>query len=199
MKSKSSPQGSLDHPIDPIRFALGAGATFVARTVDVDAKHLQETLHRAHAHKGTAFVEILQNCPVFNDGEWNEVEDKKTRDAATLVLRAGQPLVCGDEDNRHGIRMEHGRPTLVPLPAGTDPREVGITVHNEASDSPAYSYQLATLARPRFPLPIGVLRCVSRPTYEELLDDQVQEAIEQRGRGDLRKLLHSGDTWTVGG
>lgn len=199
MKSKSSPQGTIDHPVDPIRFALGAGATFVARTVDVDAKHMQETLHRAHAHKGTAFVEILQNCPVFNDGEWAEVEDKKTRDAATLVLEQGKPLVFGDGENRQGIRSEHGRPRLIALPPGVDPVEAGVTVHDERSDSVAYSYVLAALARPKFPMPIGVFRAVGRPTYEDLLQDQIDEALQQRGRGDLQALLHSGDTWTVGG
>jgi 2-oxoglutarate ferredoxin oxidoreductase subunit beta len=199
MKSKSSPQGSIDHPVDPIRFALGAGATFVARTVDVDGKHLQETLHRAYAHKGTAFVEILQNCPVYNDGEWAEIEDKKTRETATLVLQSGQPLVFGEEEHRQGIRFEHGRPRLVQLPPGTDPIAAGVTVHNEASDSVAYAYLLATLARPRFPMPIGVFLSVGRPTYEDQLQDQVDEALQQRGRGDLRALLNSGDTWTVPG
>jgi 2-oxoglutarate ferredoxin oxidoreductase subunit beta len=198
MKSKSSPQGTIDHPVDPIRFALGAGATFVARTVDVDAKHMQETLHRAHAHKGTAFVEILQNCPVFNDAEWAEVEDKKTRDTAALVLQQGQPLVFGEGESRQGIRSEHGRPRLVPLPPGVDPVEAGVTVHDERSDSPAYSYVLAALARPKFPMPIGVFRAVGRPTYEDLLQDQIDEALAQRGRGDLRALLNSGETWTVG-
>ena len=199
MKSKSSPQGTIDHPVDPIRFALGAGATFVARTVDVDAKHMQETLHRAHEHKGTAFVEILQNCSVFNDAEWAEITDKKTRDAATLVLQQGQPLVFGDEESRQGIRFEHGRPHLVALPPGSDPVEAGVTVHDERTDSAAYSYLLAALSRPRFPMPIGVFRAVGRPTYEEMLQDQLDEVLQQRGRGDLHALLNSGDTWTVGG
>ena len=198
MKTKSTPQGSIDHPVDPIRFALGAGATFVARTVDVDAKHLQETLHRAHAHKGTSFVEILQNCPVYNDGEFAEIEDKKTRDATTLVLEQGQPLTFGEGEHRQGIRFEHGRPRLVALAPGTDPIEAGVTVHDERTDSAAYSYLLASLMRPKYPTPIGVFRCVGRPTYEDMLQDQVDEALQQRGRGDLRALLHSGDTWTVG-
>ena len=198
MKTKSTPQGSIDHPVDPIRFALGAGATFVARTVDVDAKHLQETLHRAHAHKGTSFVEILQNCPVYNDGEFAEIEDKKTRDVTTLVLQQGQPLVFGEGDSRQGIRFEHGRPRLVPLAPGTDPIEAGVTVHDERTDSAAYSYLLASLMRPKYPTPIGVFRCVGRPTYEDMLQDQVDEALQQRGRGDLKALLNSGDTWTVG-
>jgi len=197
MKTKSTPGGSIDHPIDPIRFALGAGATFVARTVDVNAKHLQETLLRAHAHPGTAFVEILQNCPVYNDGEWSEYEDKRTRDQSTLVLAEGQPLLWGEGEQRRGIRFEHGRPHAVPVPPGSDPQALGITIHDEAMDSAAYSYLLASLARPEFPLPIGVFRAVRRATYEQLLGAQVEQAVAKQGRGELRSLLHSGDTWTV--
>jgi 2-oxoglutarate ferredoxin oxidoreductase subunit beta len=197
MKTKSTPDGSIDYPVDPIKFALGASATFVARTVDVDAKHLQQTLRRAHEHKGTAFVEILQNCPVFNDNEWIEVENKKTRSDAALVLEDGQPLVTGSKGQRRGIRIENGIPSVVDLGDDEDPVAAGVAVHNERHDSPAYAFALASLERPNFPVPIGVFRSVERTAYNEMLDEQVRQAIEKRGEGDLHALLNSGDTWTV--
>lgn len=197
MRNKSVPMGVIDYPIEPIAFALGAGATFVARTVDVDAQGLQDVLRRAHAHKGTAFVEILQNCPVYNDGEWAAIEDKKTRVEAGLPLEHGKPLVFGGKGSRRGIRIEHGVPTVVPLRDDEDPIAAGVTVHDEKHESPAYAFALATLAPPVFPIPVGVLREVERPSYEALLQAQVDGAIEARGRGDLGKLLRSADTWTV--
>ncbi len=196
MRTKSTPQGSIDHPVDPIAFALGSGATFVARTIDVDAKHLQQVLHRAHAHRGTAFVEILQNCPVYNDGEWSVVEDKATRAQATLALEQGEPLVFGDADDRKGIRIEHGVPSLVDLPKGADPAKHGIAIHDE-SRTAAYGFALASITPPYFPTPVGVFRAVEKTTYEDLLEQQVQHAVDQRGPGDLSALLNSGDTWTV--
>jgi 2-oxoglutarate ferredoxin oxidoreductase subunit beta len=197
MRTKSSPQGTIDHPVDPIAFALGAGATFVARSIDVDATHLQETLHRAHAHRGTAFVEILQNCPVYNDNEWMEVEDRKTRAESALVLQDGEHLVFGPKGARRGIRIVDGVPSVVALADDADPGAAGVALHREGHESPAYAFALASLTRPDFPLPIGVFRAVPKPTYEALLQDQVDEAIGARGPGDLGALLHSGDTWTV--
>jgi 2-oxoglutarate ferredoxin oxidoreductase subunit beta len=196
MRTKSSPQGSIDHPIEPIAFALGAGATFVARSIDVDGPHLQQTLHRAHAHKGTAFVEILQNCPVFNDKEWRELEDRTTRLEAALLLEDGQPLVFGAE-GRRGIRIENGVPSVAELREGDDPVAAGVAVHRSGHESPSYAFALASLVRPRFPIPIGVIRAVEEPTYEAVLQDQIDAAIATRGPGDLSALLHSGDTWTV--
>jgi 2-oxoglutarate ferredoxin oxidoreductase subunit beta len=196
-RTKSTPGGSIDYPVDPIAFALGAGATFVARTIDVDAQHLQETLRRAHAHHGTAFVEILQNCPVFNDGVWDEVEDRKQRAETALVLEDGHPLVFGRDGARRGVHFEGGVPSLVELAAGDDPIARSVAVHDERYESPAYACALATLARPDFPLPIGVFRAVERPSYEDLLEAQVANAHKLRGAGDLHALLHSGDTWTV--
>jgi 2-oxoglutarate ferredoxin oxidoreductase subunit beta len=197
MKNKSIPMGVIDQPIDPIAFALGAGATFVARTVDVDAAGLQEVLRRAHAHRGTAFVEILQNCPVYNDGEWEVIEDKRTRVEAALPLEHGKPLVFGAKGHRRGIRFEHGVPNLIELADDQDPIAAGVTVHDERVERPAYAFALASLTPPAFPTPVGVLRAVERPSYERMLDAQIAEAIQQRGAGDLRALLHSGDTWTV--
>jgi 2-oxoglutarate ferredoxin oxidoreductase subunit beta len=197
IKTKSTPQGSIDHPVDPIAFALGCGATFIARTIDVDAKHMQSVLKRAHEHKGTAFVEILQNCPVFNDGIWDELQDRKSRANTSLVLEHGQPLVYGDPGARKGIKFKDGRPSVVDLTDDEDPIEAGVVVHDERPGSPSYAGVLATLQRPNFPLPVGVFRAVEKPTYEAMLQSQVDTAIAERGRGDLRSLLHSGDTWEV--
>ena len=199
MRNKSIPMGVIDSPLDPLAFALGAGATFVARTVDVDAASLQDVLRRAHDHKGAAFVEILQNCPVYNDGEWAEIEDKKTRVEAGLPLEHGGPLVWGAKGKRRGIRIEHGVPQVIALRDDEDPIAAGITVHDENHESPGYAAVLAALAPPEFPIPVGVLRAVERPCYEALLDQQIHDATEARGAGDLRKLLHGSDTWTVGG
>ena len=132
MKTKSSPDGAIDHPVDPIAFALGSGATFVARSVDVDAAHLQAVLRRAYEHRGTAFVEILQNCPVYNDDEWIEVEDKKTRVEASLRLEDGQPLVFGPPGHRRGIRIESGLPSVVELADGQDPATAGVAIDSRS-------------------------------------------------------------------
>ncbi len=197
LKTKSTPQGAIDHPIDPIAFALGCGATFVARTIDVDAKHMQSVLQRAHEHKGTAFIEILQNCPVFNDGIWDEVQDRKSRSKASLVLEHGEPLVYGGPGERKGLRFKGGLPSVVDLADDQDPLEAGIVVHDERLESPSYAGVLASLQRPDFPLPVGVFRSVEKPTYEDMLQSQVESSIADRGRGDLRALLHSGDTWEI--
>jgi 2-oxoglutarate ferredoxin oxidoreductase subunit beta len=197
IKTKSTPQGSIDHPVDPIAFALGCGATFIARTIDVDAKHMQEVLKRAHDHKGTAFVEILQNCPVFNDGIWEAVENRKSRATAALVLEHGQPLVFGTPGHRQGIVFKDGIPSVIDLADDEDPIERGVVVHDECPTSSSYAGVLARLRRPNFPIPVGVFRAVEKPTYEEMLQAQVDSAIADRGRGELKDLLHSGDTWTV--
>ena len=197
IKTKSTPQGSIDHPVDPIAFALGCGATFVARTIDVDAKHMQSVLKRAHEHKGTAFVEILQNCPVFNDGIWDELQDRKTRSKASMVLEHGEPLVFGAPGERRGIVFKDGVPSVIDLADDQDPAEAGVVVHDERSASASYAGILATLQRPDFPLPVGVFRAVEKPTYESMLQSQVDQAVERQGRGDLKALLNSGDTWQV--
>jgi len=197
MRTKSSPTGSIDHPVDPISFALGCGATFVARSIDTDAQHLQDILRRAHAHKGTAFVEILQNCPVFNDNIWKDVEDRKSRVDNTLHLEQGEPLTFGAPGRRKGVVMRDGVSTVIELDDAEDPIERGVVRHDQTLESPAYASILATLKLPGFPLPVGVFRQVEKPLYEEMLAGQVEEAIERKGEGDLHTLLHSGDTWTV--
>ena len=200
MSTKSTPQGSIDHPVDPIAFALGAGATFVARSIDVDAAHLQEVLHRAHAHKGTAFVEILQNCPVYNDDEWVEVEDRKTR--ARGRARAAGRRAAGVRHRRARARASASRtacPRWCRSPTTTTRARPAWRCTTRATRARPTPSPSPSLTRPAFPLPIGVFRAVEKPTYEALLQAQVDEALRARGRGDLGALLHSGDIWKVEG
>ena len=190
--TKSTPLGSLDHPFDPIALALGAEASFVARSVDVDAKHLQEIVRRAHQHKGTAFVEILQNCNVFNDGAFADVTEKATKADATLVLEQGKPLVFGKNRDR-GIRLRDFQPEVVQL--GNGITEADLLVHDERN--PALAYLIARLGPPSFPTPIGVFTAVERPCYEEALNQQVASA-KAKANADLAALFARGETWVVG-
>jgi 2-oxoglutarate ferredoxin oxidoreductase subunit beta len=189
--TKSTPVGSIDHPFDPIALALGAEASFVARSVDVESKHLQEIVRRAHEHKGGSFVEILQNCNVFNDGAFGDVTDKATKADATLVLEHGKPLVFGKNRDK-GIRLRNFQPEVVPL--GNGVTEADLLVHDERN--PALAYLIARLGPPSFPTPIGVFAAVERPRYEDALNAQVA-AAKAKGPADLGALLERGDTWTV--
>jgi 2-oxoglutarate/2-oxoacid ferredoxin oxidoreductase subunit beta len=188
--TKSTPQGSVDHPFDPIALALGAEASFVARSVDVETKHLQEIVKRAHAHKGASFVEILQNCNVFNDGAFGDLTEKDRKADFTLVLEHGKPLVFGKNRDK-GIRLRDYRPEVVTL--GGDVSEKDLLVHDETN--PALAYLFSRMGPPTFPTPIGVLTAVDRPCYEDVLGAQVAKA-KARG-GELRALLNSGETWVV--
>jgi len=189
--TKSTPGGSVDHPFDPIALALGAEASFVARSVDVEAKHLQEIVRRAHAHRGAAFVEILQNCNVFNDGAFNDVSDKATKSDATLVLEHGKPLIFGKNRDK-GIRLRAFQPEVVKL--GGDVAEADLLVHDERN--PALAYLIARLGPPDFPTPIGVFTAVERPRYEDALAAQLA-AAKTKAPPDVAALLHRGDTWVV--
>jgi 2-oxoglutarate ferredoxin oxidoreductase subunit beta len=180
-----------------VSFAIACGATFVARVIDVDAHHMQEVLRRAHEHKGTAFIEITQNCPVFNDGVWSDLEDRKTRPDSALVLEQGQPLVFGPPGAQKGIKLQHGVPSIVTVEDGESATDKGVVVHDEHQASKSYAYALASLSLPDFPLPVGIIREVEASCYEDTLQAQVDHAIEKQGHGDLAALLHSGDTWEV--
>jgi len=194
-KAKSTPFGSLDRPFFPLSLALGAEATFVARSVDVFQPHLKAVLKKAAAHPGSAFVEILQNCNIFNDGAWEAVTDRAGRDDATLALEHGQPLVFGKNRDR-GIRQKGLDIEVVTLGNGT--AEKDLVVHDEQSPDPAYAWLLSRMdARPGFPTPIGVLRATSAPRYEAAIADQIARIVEKKGPGDLEALLHAGDTWEV--
>lgn len=190
-QTKSTPMGSVDRPFDPLALMLGAGATFVARGIDVEAKLLQSLLHRAHAHRGTAFVEILQNCNVFNDGAFDALTDKAIKSEHVLPLEHGAPLVFGARRDK-GIRIRDRRAEVIALGDGLG--EADCTLHDETD--PGLAWILAHLGPPEFPTPVGVVYAAEAPRYEDGVAAQLAQARE-RGPGDLAALLRGGDTWVV--
>jgi 2-oxoglutarate ferredoxin oxidoreductase subunit beta len=194
-RAKSTPYGSLDRPFNPLSLALGVEATFVARSVDIFQPHLKGVLKRAAAHSGSAFIEVLQNCNIFNDGAWEGLTDKGLRDDHTIALEHGKPLVFGKSRDkgicRKGLELE-----VVTLGGGVS--EEDLLVHNEHNPNPAYAFLLSRMdAEPGFPTPIGVLRSVEAPRYELEITEQLRRVTEKKGEGDLEALLHAGDTWEV--
>jgi 2-oxoglutarate ferredoxin oxidoreductase subunit beta len=193
--TKSTPFGSLDHPFNPISLALGAEATFVARTHDMDRKHMQATFKRAHEHRGAAFVEIYQNCNVFNDGAFEQILAKEARPANLIDLRHGEPIRFGAENERGVVLDGQGRARIVDV---AEVGEAGLLVHDEQREEPGLAFMLSRLARgPHEPTPIGVFRAVDRPVYGDEVDRQLAAARERQGAGDLSTLLRSGGTWEV--
>jgi 2-oxoglutarate ferredoxin oxidoreductase subunit beta len=193
--TKSTPFGSLDTPFNPISLALGAEATFVARTHDMDRKHMMEVFRRAHAHKGAAFVEVYQNCNVFNDGAFEQITGRSQREEMLIELEHGKPIRLGAEGHRGVIMDAQGRLKIVDV---ADVGEDALVVHDEEREDPGLAFALSRLSRgPYEPTPIGVFRAVQRPDYGSLVDAQLLEAQARRGPGDLESLLKSGTTWTV--
>ncbi|MEL7532423.1 MAG: 2-oxoacid:ferredoxin oxidoreductase subunit beta [Bacteroidota bacterium] len=196
--TKSTPMGSLDHPINPLAVAMGADASFVARSMDRDPKHLQAMLHRSYEHKGASFLEIYQNCNIFNDGAFFTFTDKKTKSETAMFLEQGQPLRFGSEVEK-GIIIDGLRPRVVNLADGYSADDLWI--HDESD-----MYKAQILVRffddPRtkedyFPRPFGVIYEADRPCYEDLLFEQLNAAVEQKGSGDLDALLSGNLTWTI--
>jgi 2-oxoglutarate ferredoxin oxidoreductase subunit beta len=190
--TKSSPVGSIDRPIYPLRVALAAEATFVARAIDTDVNHLSAMLQRVAAHKGTSFLEIYQNCIVFNDNAFEEVENRSTREDFTVRLEHGKPLIFGKEKDR-GIRLNGLKPEVVQFKPGQPPSD--LLVHDEKC-GPEYSYLLTQLEPPDFPIPIGVFRAVEEATYNDLLDAQISSS-KKPGADDLEKLVLGSESWAV--
>jgi 2-oxoglutarate ferredoxin oxidoreductase subunit beta len=193
-RTKSSPQGSIDNPVRPLSIAIGAEATFVARTIDVDINHLTEILKRAAAHKGTAFVEVYQNCKIFNDGVFEYASDKSVKADNALYLEHGKPLIFGKDRNK-GIRLHTLDPEVVELGNGITVDD--LLIHDEKMEEPSLAYLLSRMVYPRFPECVGVFRCVERPTYEDQLNQQMNEVIQKKGRGKLEDLFASEETWVV--
>ncbi len=210
-RTSSTPFGSLDNPFNPLSVAIGAGATFVARSVDIFQQHLKQTLLRAAAHQGTAFVEIYQNCNIFNDHAFAYVTGKEERTANVLHLEHGQPLTFGSDEARRGIRQkdrQHGPGfEVIELGNGFGPEDC--VVWDESADNSALAFMMAQMLPPEapggtqglalpFPTPIGVFRSVERPSFEQGVVSQIQASIDRSGTGTLHDLLHAGDTWQVG-
>jgi 2-oxoglutarate ferredoxin oxidoreductase subunit beta len=194
-KTKSSPQGTVDYPLNPLSLALGVEASFVARTLDTDVKHMGEIFEAAGRHKGTAFLEIYQNCVIFNDEAFHDVSDKDLRENQSLKLAEGKPLIFGKEKNR-GIRMNGMKAEVVEFDPASPPAD--LLVHQSNLEDPTYAMMLSRMELPHFPVPLGVFRSIEKPTYEEMLDLQQTQAVAKKGKGDLNALLNSGDTWMVG-
>jgi 2-oxoglutarate ferredoxin oxidoreductase subunit beta len=192
--TKSTPLGTIDNPIYPLSVAIGCEATFVARTVDTNIKHLAMILKRAAEHRGTSFVEVYQNCIVFNDGAFDYATDKDTKTETTLELEHGKPLIFGKARDK-GICLHGLDPEVVELGKGIS--EDDLLFHDERSPEPSLAYLLSRMRYPDFPEPIGVFRAVERPMYDELLNHQIAQAKAKSGEGDLQKLFESGETWDV--
>ncbi|KUG26372.1 2-oxoglutarate oxidoreductase, beta subunit [hydrocarbon metagenome] len=194
--TKSTPYGSVDYPFNPVTLALGAEATFVARTIDREPKHMQEMIKRAAEHKGTAFIEIFQNCNIFNDGAFSLLTEKDTKEDHLLYLEHGKPMVFGKEKNK-GIKIEGFTPIIIDLNDGEHTVD-DVIVHDEFDHSAARTFMLAHLSdNPEMPTPIGIFRQILKPTYNEGIDEQIKRITEKKGKGDLEKVLFSGNTWEV--
>jgi 2-oxoglutarate/2-oxoacid ferredoxin oxidoreductase subunit beta len=193
-RTKSSPLGSIDPPLRPLSLAIGAEATFVARTIDVDINHLTETLKRAAAHKGTAFIEVYQNCKIFNDLVFEYATDKSVKADNLLYLQHGRPLIFGKDQNK-GIRLHGMDPEVVALGNGVTTDD--LLIHDEQAEEPSLAYLLSRMVYPNFPECVGVFRAVKRPTYGEVFDQQVQDVVKARGPGKLEDLFAGDETWVV--
>jgi 2-oxoglutarate/2-oxoacid ferredoxin oxidoreductase subunit beta len=195
--TKSTPYGTADRPFNPVALATGSEATFVARSVDVFQSHLKDTLRHAAAHRGTAFIEILQNCNIFNDGAWFSLTEKDARSEQVLQLEHGKPLVYGKNRDKGIRRKPDGDIEVVQL--GNGITESDLIVHDAHHPRPSYAFLLSHMEhRPDFPTPIGVFRAWDDlPRYEDVMKDQIQEVIAKKGSGDLNKLLRTGDVWEV--
>jgi 2-oxoglutarate ferredoxin oxidoreductase subunit beta len=194
-RTKSTPFGSVDTPVHPLTVVLGAEASFVARSVDTHTEHLATTLEAAGRHRGSSFVEVLQNCNIFNDGAYREFTDREFREDRMLVLEDGQPMIFGKDRDR-GIRLVGLHPEVVQL--GNGVTEDDLLVHDAHAEDPYLALMLSRMWWPEFPVPVGVLRAVERPTHDQLLVDQIEMAKAKLGEGDLATALAAGETWTVG-
>ena len=193
--TKSTPFGSVERPFNPLSVALGAEATFVARSVDIYTDHLKETLTAAAQHRGAAFVEIYQNCNIFNDGAFEYMTPKTLRDDNQIALEHGQPLVFG-KDHDKGIRLRGLEPEVVSL---SDPgvRREDLLVHDAHAANPSLAFLLSRMTPPAFPTPIGIFRQVEVPTFDAGMNQQLADVKASKGEGKLESLIHAGDTWTV--
>jgi 2-oxoglutarate ferredoxin oxidoreductase subunit beta len=192
--TKSTPYGSVDMPFNPVSLALGAAGTFVARSMDRDPKHMQTVIKRAAEHKGTSFIEIYQNCNVFNDGAFFQFTEKETKSDSVVFLEHGKPLIFG-KDNDKGIKLDGFSPVVVSLKDGIHSAN-DLLIHNEKDSTLAFILANMTYNH-ELPRPFGIFLAIDRPRYEDEISKQIDSAISKRGKGSLDKLLNSGDTWVI--
>lgn len=194
--TKTTPFGSVDYPFNPITLAIGSEASFIARSLDRNAKHMQEMIRRAGEHKGTAFIEIFQNCNIFNDGAFELLTEKDTKDDNVIVMEQGKPLVFGKNGDK-GIKLDGMTPVVVDLSAGEFTKD-DLWVHDEFEISPARAIILSHMEEmPGMPTPIGIFRQIHKETYDEGIERQIENIKLKKGVGDLEKILFSGNTWEV--
>ena len=191
--TKSTPMGSLDRPFNPLTLALGSGATFVSRTIDKETKHMQRMILRSHGHKGTSFMEIYQNCNIFNDGAFSNQTDREKKADTVLILENDEPMLFGSDKNK-GIRLDGNKPKVVEI--GDKWSMDDVLVHDESD------YVIASLLsnmtyQSEFPDPIGVLYAVESDTYEDTMVAQLNQAVKKKSNGTVQDLLNTGDTWVV--
>jgi len=191
--TKSTPFGSPDMPLNPMLFALSAGATFIARTYDVDPKGMQEIFKEAVKHKGTSFVEIYQNCNIFNDGTFSSIYERSVREDNILNLKHGEPFIFGKDKNK-GISLNGLKAEIVEL--GNKSKNEDILRHDQFSSDSTLANLLSNFNYPEFPVPIGVLRQIKNPTYEEIIEKQINSQIDKIGEGELTDLLRGTHVWT---
>ncbi len=194
-RTKSTPMGVIDYPVNPLSLAIASEATFVARSIDIDVKHLGAMVEAVAKHKGVSFLEVYQNCNIFNDGAFDYFAERSVRPDKVLYLEDGKPMIFGKDRNR-GIRMNGAHPEVVTI------GENGITqsdilVHNINLQDPSVAFMLARMEQPDFPQPVGIFRAVERPSYDQMMSDQIETAIAKSGPGTLEQLIYSGDMWTV--
>lgn len=191
--TKTTPYGSIDHPVNPLCIAIASEATFVARTIDTDPRHMGYIFERAVNHKGTSFVEVYQNCLIFNDKTFYPVTGREFREERMIYLEDQKPLVFGAQKDK-AIRLRGLQPEVVKL-ADVDEKE--LIIHNESDPEPNYAYLLTQMQYPDMPEPFGVFRFIEKPAYDDVMEAQIREVQKKRGRGTLKELIYGADTWTV--
>lgn len=194
--TKSSPYGTIDYPFNACKIAAGAGATFVARSLDRDPKHLQEMILKASKHVGLAFIEVFQNCPIFNDGAFSLLTEKETKADNIIILEHNKPLVFGANKDK-GIKLDGLEPVIIDLNDGHHSIN-DLWVHDEFDKNPTREFILSRFIElPSFPTPIGILRQFSKPTYDQDYNNQIERITNEKGTGTYEKLMFSSGTWEV--
>ena len=194
-RTKSTPRGVIDYPVTPLSLAIASEATFVARSIDIDVKHLGVMVEAAARHKGVSVLEVYQNCNIFNDHAFEYFTERSVRQDRVLYLEDGKPMIFG-KDRNLGIRMNGAHPEVVTI-GENGITEADLLVHNINLQDPSVAFMLARMEQPDFPQPVGVFRAVERPSYDQMLAEQIETAIAKSGPGTLEELIYTGDMWTV--